>query len=110
MIRSAVCLPVGILSSPLIITVTDRPRWRKDLDGTENLSEVLKELEVPTARPVLFVVGSADNFDERITDHVRRLLQTVIAPVCASTNAVVLSGGTDAGVMALLGKAMTEFA
>lgn len=80
-------------------------------DGSRSLASVLDELAIPRGRPVLVVVGSADRErSEEIQDAQRLLIEAVVAPVCRDEGAVVVSGGTDSGVMAVLGRAMREHA
>ena len=85
------------------------PRYRKMTPET-TLTEVMDDLEIPRDRAVLIVVGWAASMPESERLRINRLLQRVVAPVCQEHGAVVLTGGTDAGVMALAGGAIAEFA
>jgi SLOG in TRPM, prokaryote/SMODS and SLOG-associating 2TM effector domain 1 len=80
-------------------------------DGATPLAPILDVLGVPEQRPVLVLVGWAcTSLDDDTHDTVELLLRTVVAPVCRDEGAVVVTGGTDAGVMAALGKAVAEHA
>ncbi|WP_097183994.1 DUF4231 domain-containing protein [Blastococcus haudaquaticus] len=80
-------------------------------DGSRSLTSVLEELAIPVGRPVLVVVGWAGApLSEEVQDALKLLLETVVAPVCRDEGVVVVSGGTDSGVMAALGEAMAEHA
>lgn len=56
-------------------------------------------------RRVLVVVGGAAGLDERTKERLRTLFSQVLVPVARAWNAVVVDGGTDSGVMQLLGQA-----
>jgi len=78
-------------------------------DGTTPLRTVLDTLGVPRQRPVLVVIGWADStLDADTQDAVALLMRTAVARVCSDEAAVIVSGGTDTGVMAALGKAVAE--
>jgi hypothetical protein len=59
-------------------------------------------------RPVLVVVGGAAGLDEGGKEHLRMLFSHALLPVVVTWQAVVVDGGTDSGVMQLLGRARAE--
>jgi hypothetical protein len=59
-------------------------------------------------RPVLVVVGGAAALDEGGKEHLRMLFSHALLPVVVTWQAVVVDGGTDSGVMQLLGRARAE--
>ena len=63
------------------------------------------ELGLEGGLRVLVVVGGASGLDERGKERLRILFSQVIVPVARAWNAVVVDGGTDSGVMQLLGQA-----
>lgn len=77
---------------------------------SRTLTDVADCLQVPRDRPVLVIVGWAGAAFGPEHDAIERLLREVVAPICQEHRAVVLTGGTDAGVMAMTGKALAEFA
>lgn len=80
-------------------------------DGRQPISVALAALDIPLGRPVIVVAGSASaDIDAATEDALGLLIQLVIAPVCLEEGVVVVSGGTDAGVMAMLGNAMADLA
>lgn len=83
---------------------------RIDLDADVTVGEALSQLGIQTPRPVLVVVGSADGClypDQR--ERIRLMFERAVVPVCTETGAVVIYGGTKAGIMAILGEVMAEF-
>jgi len=80
-------------------------------DGEQPLGPLLSDLSIPCERPVLVVAGWANaKLKDTAEDSQRIMLDTVIAPLCRDTDAVVISGGTNVGIMAALGRSMAEFA
>jgi hypothetical protein len=59
-------------------------------------------------QPVLVVVGGAAGLDEDGKERLRILFSDALLPVVVSRHAVVVDGGTDSGVMQLLGQARAE--
>jgi hypothetical protein len=54
--------------------------------------------------PVLVVVGGADRMDDRDLDRAEPLFREVLAPFADQRGAIVIDGGTDSGVMQLIGR------
>jgi hypothetical protein len=59
-------------------------------------------------RPVLVVVGGAAGLDEGGKERLSILFSHALLPVAVASRAVVVDGGTDSGVMQLLGRARAE--
>ncbi len=55
--------------------------------------------------PVLVLVGGADGLSEADMARLRSLFAKVLAPMAEISGATVVDGGTDAGVMRLMGRA-----
>lgn len=86
-----------------------RPAASARYDGSASLTGVLAALDVPEQRPVLVLAGWAGtDLAEETRDALDLLLRAVVVPLCHEEGAVVVSGGTDAGVMAALGQAVSE--
>lgn len=74
----------------------------------DQIVDALAALQVSVDRPVLVVVGGAGGMDERDRDRVESLLREWLIPVMDDGRAAVVDGGTDAGVMSLLGRIRTQ--
>lgn len=66
-------------------------------------------LDLPS-RPVLVIIGGASKLSEADYQQLRRLFLEGLAPVAQQWQACVVDGGTDAGVMKLMGEARTAIA
>jgi hypothetical protein len=80
-------------------------------DGGVPLARVLEELDAPVRRPVLVVIGwAASPLGSDTEDAINVLMRSVVAPVCCDERAAIVTGGTDAGIISSLGKALAAIA
>jgi hypothetical protein len=68
------------------------------------MQEALKILEVKPYKSVVLILGGADELEESRKAKLLQLFDRGIARAAAETNSVVVDGGTDSGVMALMGQ------
>ncbi|MEA5624495.1 hypothetical protein [Nostoc sp. UHCC 0251] len=78
------------------------------VDQQTELLDALERIGLGGSRPVLVVVGGASNISEADLLRIQRLFTEVLAPIAESLGAYVVDGGTDAGVMQLMGEARTQ--
>lgn len=78
------------------------------VDNFVNLSATLYDLGFQDSRPVLVVVGGASKVSTADLARLRLLFVEVVAPLAEELNAYVVDGGTDAGVMKMMGQARSE--
>lgn len=71
----------------------------------DDLSAVLAEWGLAVGRPVLVLVGGASKLSEADYRQVKQLFDDALAPIAQKYQASVVDGGTDAGVMQLMGRA-----
>ncbi|MDF5731010.1 MAG: hypothetical protein PUP92_24145 [Rhizonema sp. PD38] len=72
------------------------------------LSDVLKQMGLIGSRPVLVIVGGASKISEAEFVRIQSLFVEVLAPIAQNLGAYVVDGGTDAGVMQLIGHARNQ--
>lgn len=75
-----------------------------------DLSAALGEIGLHGPRPVLVVIGGASKVSNSDLAQLRSLFVEALAPLAQSLGVFVVDGGTDAGVMQLMGKARAEIA
>ena len=75
-----------------------------ELERTDSLAAACRELGLETGRPVLVVVGGADGLSEQLLLECTTCADGLIA-AAEATGAAIVDGGTDSGVMRLLGHA-----
>jgi hypothetical protein len=78
------------------------------VDRQTELPDALEEIGLGGSRSVLVVVGGASNISEADFLSIQRLFTEVLAPIAESLGAYVVDGGTDVGIMQLMGKARTQ--
>jgi hypothetical protein len=80
--------------------------------ATADATQTLDDLEIFQPDAVILISGGADGFDAFLHEHARvrqqlaGLLAHALAPVAANSRALVISGGTRAGIMAMVGNAL----
>lgn len=78
------------------------PAVRIEVEG--DLDGALRWLGVPRG-PVVLLFGGAARLDEALRPRIERFLVRAFLPAVADLGGIVLDGGTDAGVMGLVGLA-----
>jgi hypothetical protein len=73
-----------------------------------DLRDILEYLGVSNPRPVLVIVGGASRISEEDQARVRSLFVKVLAPLAQMLDATVIDGGTDSGIMSMMGRARTK--
>ena len=78
------------------------------VESPQDLSHAIDELNLHSSRPVLVIVGGASKISEYDLNRLRLLFINVLAPLAEELGASVVDGGTDAGVMQMMGQARLE--
>jgi hypothetical protein len=79
-----------------------------EVSAPADLPLALARVGLGGSRPMLVVVGGADGLDPVIARRLLGLFRDRLAPVLERLGAVVIDGGTDAGVMAVVGQARRQ--
>jgi hypothetical protein len=78
------------------------------VDQPSDLSAALAALGLHAPRLVVVLIGGAGLMDARDLDRLRPLFERGLVPVAGRLGVVVIDGGTDSGVMHLIGRARTR--
>lgn len=73
-----------------------------------DLSTAMGELDFYSPRPILVILGGAGKMSEADLSRLRLLFTQVLAPLVEELGASVVDGGTDFGVMQMIGEARAE--
>jgi hypothetical protein len=69
-------------------------------------AELIRALGIPTPKALLLILGGADEMDPSIAARLQQLFSQGLAPAVAESEAVILDGGTQTGIMALTGQSL----
>ncbi len=75
---------------------------------SDRATEVLATLALPPHQAVLLLLGAADSLDAALVPRLTQFFGRGIARAALDSGAVVLDGGTQAGVMALMGQGVAS--
>ncbi len=75
------------------------------VESPKGLLNAMGELKLHSPRPVLVILGGAGKMSEADLNRLRSLFVKVLAPVAEELGAAVVDGGTDFGVMQMIGQA-----
>lgn len=73
-----------------------------------SVQDVAAEINAGRDRPVVVVIGGAGNLDDETLTSITPIFEHALAPVLTNAGAIVVTGGTDSGVMALAGRALAS--
>lgn len=71
----------------------------------DSLPSALGELDLIESRPTLVLVGGASKLRETDYQRIKSLFTDVLAPLADNLGLYVVDGGTDAGIMKIMGQA-----
>ncbi len=69
-----------------------------------DLPQAVRNLGLPSPRPVIVLVGGAGRMTKADLARLRPLFDEALAPIAEELGAVIIDGGTDTGVMRLMGQ------
>ena len=72
--------------------------------GDQDIASVRDALGIPTPAPVVLISGGADTLDPGIEPKLTQLIGRGLLRASRAAGAVIIDGGTDAGVMGLIGR------
>jgi hypothetical protein len=70
--------------------------------------DIISALNITSHNAVLLIIGGADSVDEKLKSRLTQLFSRGVARAAATMNAVTIDGGTQAGVMALMGQGVAD--
>ena len=76
--------------------------------GDFQTQDVAKALAVKDHKVVIGIIGGADELDEAVKDRLTQLFGRGVARVAANLEAVIIDGGTQSGVMKMMGQGVAD--
>jgi hypothetical protein len=78
------------------------------ISKSTQLTNAIKKLEIPFGQPTIVLVGGAGGLNNEELKRLQFLFLDILAPLAENIGANVIDGGTDAGVMRLMGQARAK--
>ncbi|MBD1842977.1 hypothetical protein H6F89_06055 [Cyanobacteria bacterium FACHB-63] len=97
-----------MIPDSLIVTFPNQTASLISVGSLAELPARIAATDLPVQRPTLVVIGGAKYLSDDDLQRVRSLFTESLAPIAQRFNAVVVDGGTNAGVMRLMGQARAE--
>jgi hypothetical protein len=99
----------GQQGSPQEIVFANHNRARLvTLESGANAAEAPRRLGLERPKAVIMVAGAAVTMDENLRPRLRQLFSRGIARAAVDKEAVIIDGGTEAGVMQLMGQGVAD--
>lgn len=77
-------------------------------ESNSQLPALLRQLGLQSGQPVMVVIGGASKLSGEDVERVKRIFSEVLVPLAMKWGAFVVDGGTDAGIMRLMGHARKQ--
>ncbi len=74
-----------------------------------NAKAILDALEITSPHAVILLFGGAAGFDESREANLSTLFADGVTPVAAELGALIIDGGTQSGIMAIMGEAVARY-
>jgi hypothetical protein len=71
-------------------------------------AEIINALAIPPYKAVILIIGGADSVDEKLRPRLIQLFSRGIARAAANASAVIIDGGTQSGVMEMMGQGVAD--
>jgi len=75
--------------------------------ATDEPAAILEALDIGKPDSVVLLIGGADELDPNLSPQIETLFREGLLTVATENNALIVDGGTEAGVMKLIGRAST---
>jgi hypothetical protein len=72
------------------------------------MAGLIESLGISPPKNLILLIGGADNLDEKLTARLTQLLSRGIARAAADAEALIIDGGTQAGVMQIMGQSIAD--
>jgi hypothetical protein len=71
-------------------------------------SSVIEALGISAPKNLILLIGGADRLDEKLSNRLTQLFSRGIARAAVDAEALIMDGGTQAGVMAIMGQGVAD--
>jgi hypothetical protein len=72
------------------------------------MASLIESLGISPPKNLILLIGGADKLDQKLTSRLTQLFSRGIARAAADAEALIIDGGTEAGVMQIMGQSIAE--
>src|SRR5882762_446430 len=72
------------------------------------MASLIEALGISPPKNLILLIGGADKLDEKLTSRLTQLFSRGIARAAADAEALIIDGGTEAGVMQIMGQSIVD--
>ena len=72
------------------------------------MASLIESLGISPPKNLILLIGGADKLDEKLTSRLTQLFSRGIARAAADAEALIIDGGTQAGVMQIMGQSIVD--
>jgi hypothetical protein len=72
------------------------------------MAALIKSLGISQPKNLILLIGGADKLDEKLTSRLTQLFSRGIARAAADADALIIDGGTQAGIMQIMGQSIAD--
>ena len=72
------------------------------------MASLIELLGISSPKNLILLIGGADKLDEKLTSRLTQLFSRGIARAAADAEALIIDGGTQAGVMQIMGQSIAD--
>ena len=72
------------------------------------MASLIEALGISPPKKLILLIGGADKLDEKLTSRLTQLFSRGIARAAADAEALIIDGGTQAGVMQIMGQSIVD--
>src|SRR6185369_3002332 len=76
--------------------------------ASSSAEEIAAALAIGAPKTLVLIIGGADDLDEKVRDRLIQLFGRGIARAALETNALIIDGGTESGVMKMMGQGVAD--
>jgi hypothetical protein len=97
-------MPTNPIKKQSILFPNDNEAVAVFPSAASNAEDIVRALDIKPYKAIILVLGGAAGVDEKLIPRLTQLVGRGTARVAAQTNAIIIDGGTQAGVMAMMGE------
>lgn len=96
------------MSTPFVVKFQSHEAAIATVQSLQEMKAAIADMSISVNCPVLVVIGGASKISAADYELIQQLFVKVLAPIAQKWQAAIVDGGTDTGVMQLMGRARQQ--